>query len=304
MKTVEICGVKIEVADNAKLNQYQYRQSIENLLNDASRLPDVIRLNNEIHFSRNKTDDVIKYRVKKDLESLIVIPTDYDIHRENEILYDIKLYISKKKQKPAIRFNAIMVNRSTPLAQVFNNTKYSSGYEWPLIDLEKEEDIFDTPKLLNLFEDFMTKRENEIKTIWNESLKTNMAMCVDLSDYAQHVREIIESYTDSLKVKLTINYCIANMEIYYTRKYSVTGVVQHAIYFRHQNNKWYITYASEGFEFIQNIFGFKFEKDQMYEIKKMDVFLNMIGEQYQREEKLREAFAKTRDIIVGETVKK
>ena len=54
----------------------------------------------------------------------------------------------------------------------------------------------------------------------------------------------------------------------------------------------------------KNIFCFKFDKDEIYEIKKMDVFLNMIGEQYQKEEKLRESFNKTRDIIVGEIVKR
>lgn len=301
MKTVEICGVKIEVADNAKLNQYQYRQSIENLFNDASRLPNVIRLDNEVHFSRNKTDDIIKYRVKKHTESFIAIPND---DFDNTILYDIKLYISKKNQKPAIQFNAIMVNGTDALVQVFNNTKYAGSYEWQLQELEKEEDLFDTPKMLKLFADFMNECETEIKTIWNKSLKTNMELTIELSDYAQHVREIIDSYTDKLKVELRINHNIANMEIYYTRKYSVTGVVRHAIYFRHQNNKWYITYASDGFEFIQKIFGLTFEKDEIYEIKKMDIFLNMIGEQYQREEKLRESFNKTRDIIIGETVKK
>ena len=303
MKTIEICGTKVEVADNAKLNNYQYRQSIENLFNDASRLPDVIRLDNEVHCSRNKTDDIIKYRVMKDVASFIVIPND-EGHFKNDILYDIKIYISKKKLKPAIQFSAIMCNRTSSLTQVFDNTKYASNYEWPLIELEKDEDLIDTPKLLKLFADFMTECETEIKTIWNKSLKTNMAMTVDLSDYAQHVREIIDSYTDKLKVELQINHCQAYMYIYYTKRYSVTGTVRHAIYFRFQNNKWYLTSSSEGFEFIKNIFGFKFDKDEIYEIKKMDVFLNMIGEQYQREEKLREAFNKTRDIIVGEVVKK
>lgn len=305
MKTIEICGTMIEVADNAKLNNYQYRQSIENLFNDVSCLPGVIRLDNELHISRNKTDDIIKYRVKKDLESFIAIPDDEGMHFKNEILYDIKIYISKKKQNPAIRFSAIMCNRSGSLSQVFDNTKYGdSNYNWPLIDLEKDEDLIDTPKLRKLFVDFMAECETEIKTIWNESLKTNMSMSIDLSDYAQHVREIIDSYTDKLKVELKVNYCQAYMYIYYTRQYSATGTVRHAIYFRFQNNKWYLTSASEGFEFIKNIFGFKFDKDEIHEIKKMDVFLNMIGEQYQREEKLREAFNKTRDIIVGETVKK
>lgn len=305
MKTIEICGTKFEVADNAMLNKYQYRQSIENLFNDASRLPGVIRLDNEVHISRNKTDDIIKYRVKKDLESFIAIPDDEGMHFKNEILYDIKIYISKKKQNPAIRFSAIMCNRSGSLSQVFDNTKYGdSSYDWLLIDLEKDEDLIDTPKLLKRFADFMAECETEIKTTWNESLKTNMSMSIDLSDYAQHVREIIDSYTDKLKVELKVNYCQAYMYIYYTRQYSVTGTVRHAIYFRFQDNKWYLTSSSEGFEFIKNIFGFKFEKDEMYEIKKMDVFLNMIGEQYQREEKLRESFNKTRDIIVGETVKK
>ena len=84
----------------------------------------------------------------------------------------------------------------------------------------------------------------------------------------------------------------------------MTGTVKHAIYFRFQDNKWYLSSSSEGFEFIKNIFGFKFDKDEIYEIKKMDVFLNMIGEQYQREEKLREAFNKARDIIVGKIVKR
>lgn len=305
MKTIEICGTKIEIADNATLNKYQYRQSIENLFTDASRLPDVIRLDNEVHISRNKTDDIIKYRVKKDLESLIVIPNEDGMHFKNEILYDIKIYISKKKQNPAIRFSAIMCNSSGSLSQVFDNTKYGdSNYSWPLIDLEKDEDLIDTPKLLNLFADFMAKCETEIKTTWNESLKTNMSVSIDLSDYAQHVREIIESYTDKLKVELKVNHCQAYMNIYYTRQYSVTGTVKHAIYFRFQDNKWYLSSSSEGFEFIKNIFGFKFDKDEIYEIKKMDVFLNMIGEQYQREEKLREAFNKARDIIVGEIVKR
>lgn len=304
MKTIEICGTKLEVADNAKLNKYQYRQSIENLFTDVSRLPDVIRLDNEVHITRNNADDIIKYRVKKDLESLIVIPNENDMHFENEILYDIKIYISKKKQKPAIQFSAIMCNRSGSLSQVFGNTKYDSNYDWPLIDLEKDEDLIDTPKLCKLFAEFMAECETEIKTTWNESLNTNMSMSIDLSDYAQHVREIIESYTDKLKVELKVNHCQAYMNIYYTRQYSVTGTVRHAIYFRFQDNKWYLTSSSEGFEFIKNIFGFKFDKDEIYEIKKMDVFLNMIGEQYQREEKLREAFNKTRDIIVGETVKK
>lgn len=284
MKTIEICGTTIEVADNAKLNNYQYRQSIENLFNDVSCLPDVIRLDNELHCSRNKTDDIIKYRVKKDLESFITIPDDEGMHFKNEILYDIKIYISKKKQKPAIQFSAIMCNRSGSLSQVFDNTKYGDS-DWPLIDLEKDEDLFDTPKLRKLFVDFMAECETEIKTIWNQSLKTNMSLSIDLSDYAQHVREIIDSYTDKLKVELKVNYCQAYMYIYYTQQYSVTGTVRHAIYFRFQDNKWYLTSFSEGFEFIKNIFGFKFEKDEMYEIKKMDVFLNMIGEQYQREEK-------------------
>lgn len=304
MKTIEICGTKLEVADNAKLNKYQYRQSIENLFTDVSRLPDVIRLDNEVHITRNNTDDVIKYRVKKDLESLIVIPDDEGMHFKNEILYDIKIYISKKKQKPAIQFSAIMCNRSGSLSQVFGNTKYDSNYDWPLIDLEKDEDLIDTPKLCKLFAEFMAECETEIKTTWNKSLNTNMSMSIDLSDYAQHVREIIESYTDKLKVELKVNHCQAYMNIYYTRQYSVTGTVRYAIYFRFQDNKWYITSSSEGFEFIKNIFGFKFDKDEIYEIKKMDVFLNMIGEQYQREEKLREAFNKTRDIIVGDVVKK
>jgi hypothetical protein len=304
MKTIEICGTTIEVADNAKLNNYQYRQSIENLFNDVSCLPGVIRLDNEVHISRNKTDDIIKYRVKKDLESFIAIPDDEGMHFKNEILYDIKIYISKKKLKPAIQFSAIMCNRSGSLSQVFGNTKYGSNYEWPLIDLENDEDLIDTPKLRKLFADFMAECETEIKTTWNKSLKANMSLSIDLSDYAQHVREIIDSYTDKLKVDLQINHAIANMEIYYTRQYSVTGVVRHAIYFKHQKDKWYITYASDGFEFITNIFGFKFDNDEMYEIKKMDIFLNMIGEQYQREEKLRESFNKTRDIIVGKTVKK
>ena len=304
MKTIEICGTKLEVADNAKLNKYQYRQSIENLFTDVSRLPDVIRLDNEVHITRNNADDIIKYRVKKDLESLIVIPDDEGMHFKNEILYDIKIYISKKKQKPAIQFSAIMCNRSGSLSQVFGNTKYDSNYDWPLIDLEKDEDLIDTPKLCKLFAEFMAECETEIKTTWNESLKTNMSMSIDLSDYAQHVREIIESYTDKLKVELKVNHCQAYMNIYYTRQYSVTGTVRHAIYFRFQDNKWYLTSSSEGFEFIKNIFGFKFDKDEIYEIKKMDVFLNMIGEQYQREEKLREAFNKTRDIIVGDVVKK
>lgn len=305
MKTIEICGTKIEIADNATLNKYQYRQSIENLFNDASRLPDVIRLDNEVHCFRNKTDDIIKYRVKKDLESFIAIPDDDGIHFNNEILYDIKIYISKKKQKPAIQFGAIMCIRSGSLAQVFGDTKYGdSSYDWPLIELEKDEDLIDTPKLLKRFADFIAECEKEIKITWNKSLKTNMSMSIDLSDYAQHVREIIDSYTDKLKVELNISHCQAYMHIYYTRQYSVTGTVKHAIYFRFQDNKWYLTSASEGFEFIENIFGFKFDKDEMYEIKKMEVFLNMIGEQYQREEKLRESFNKTRDIIVGETVKK
>lgn len=304
MKTIEICGTKLEVADNAKLNKYQYRQSIENLFTDVSRLPDVIRLDNEVHITRNNADDIIKYRVKKDLESLIVIPDDEGMHFKNEILYDIKIYISKKKQKPAIQFSAIMCNRSGSLSQVFGNTKYDSNYDWPLIDLEKDEDLIDTPKLCKLFAEFMAECETEIKTTWNKSLKTNMSMSIDLSDYAQHVREIIESYTDKLKVELKVNHCQAYMNIYYTRQYSVTGTVRHAIYFRFRDNKWYITSSSEGFEFIKNIFGFKFDKDEIYEIKKMDVFLNMIGEQYQREEKLREAFNKTRDIIVGDVVKK
>lgn len=113
MKTVEICGVKIEVANNAKLlNNYQYRQSIENMFNDASRLPDVIRLDNEVHCFRNKTEDIIKYRVKKDLENFIAIPDDDDIHFKNEILYDIKIYLRKKNQEPAIQFSAIMCTRS------------------------------------------------------------------------------------------------------------------------------------------------------------------------------------------------
>lgn len=305
MKTIEICGTKIEIADNATLNKYQYRQSIENLFTDASRLPDVIRLDNEVQISRNKTDDIVKYRVKKDLESLIVIPNEDGMHFKNEILYDIKIYISKKKQNPAIRFSAIMCNSSGSLSQVFDNTKYGDcNYSWPLIDLEKDEDLIDTPKLLKLFADFMAECETEIKTTWNESLKTNMSVSIDLSDYAQHVREIIESYTDKLKVELKVNHCQAYMNIYYTRQYSATGTVKHAIYFRFQDNKWYLSSSSEGFEFIKNIFGFKFDKDEIYEIKKMDVFLNMIGEQYQREEKLREAFNKTRDIIVGEIVKR
>lgn len=304
MKTIEICGTKLEVADNAKLNKYQYRQSIENLFNDVSCLPGVIRLDNEVHITRNNADDIIKYRVKKDLESLIVIPNENGMHFENEILYDIKIYISKKKQKPAIRFSAIMCNRSGSLSQVFGNTKYDSNYDWPLIDLEKDEDLIDTPKLCKLFAEFMAECETEIKTTWNESLNTNMSMSIDLSDYAQHVREIIESYTDKLKVELKVNHCQAYMNIYYTHQYSVTDTVRHAIYFRFQDNKWYLTSSSEGFEFIKNIFGFKFDKDEIYEIKKMDVFLNMIGEQYQREEKLRESFNKTRDIIVGDVVKK
>lgn len=305
MKTIEICGTKLEVADNAKLTKYHYRQSIENLFNDVSCLPDVIRLENEVLISRNKSDDIIKYRVKKDLESLIVIPDENGMHFENEILYDIKIYISKKKQKPAIQFSAIMCNRSGSLSQVFGKTKYSSSNDhWPLIDLENDEDLIDTPKLRKLFVDFMAECETEIKTTWNESLKTNMSMSIDLSDYAQHVREIIDSYTDKLKVELNVNHCQAYLNIYYTRRYSVTGTVKYAIHFRFQNNKWYLTSASEGFDFIQNIFGFKFDNDEIYEIKKMDVFLNMIGEQYQREEKLRESFKKTRDIIVGEVVKR
>lgn len=190
------------------------------------------------------------------------------------------------------------------MSQVFGNTKYGNSSAWPLIELEKDEDLIDTPKLLKLFADFMTECEKEIKITWNNSLKINMTMTVDLSDYAEHVREIIDSYTDKLKVELKVDHCQAYMYIYYTRQYSVTGTVRHAIYFRFHDNKWYLTGASEGFEFIQNIFGFKFDKDEMYEIKKMDVFLNMIGEQYQREEKLRESFNKTRDIIVGEAVKK
>lgn len=303
MKTIEICGTKLEVADNAILNKYHYRQSIENLFNNASLLPDVNRLDHDVHISRNKTDDIVECRVTKDIASFIVIPND-DGQFKNDILYDIKIYISKKKLKPAIQFCAIMCNRSSSLMQVFGNTKYTSGYNKPLIELENEEALIDTPKLLKLFADFMTECEKEIKTIWNESLKTNMAMSIDLSDYAQHVREIIESYTDKLKVELQINHCQAYMYIYYTMRYSVTGTVRHAIYFRFQNNKWYLTSSSEGFEFIKNIFGFTFSKDEIYEIKKMDVFLNMIGEQYQREEKLRESFNKTRDIIVGEVVTK
>lgn len=305
MKIIQICDSRIEVADNAKLTKYNYRQSIENLFNDVSCLPDVIRLKNEVRISRNKTDDIIKYRVKKDLESFIAIPDDNGFHYKNEILYDIKIFISKNKKNPAIGFSAIMCNSSGSLSQVFNNTKYGdSNYHWPLIDLEKDEDLFDTSKLRKLFADFMAKCETEIKTTWNESLKTNMSMSIDLSDYAQHVREIIDSYTDKLKVELTVNHCQAYLNIYYTRQYSVTGTVKYAIHFRFQNNKWYLTSASEGFDFIKNIFGFKFDKDEIYEIKKMDVFLNMIGEQYQKEEKLRESFNKTRDIIVGEIVKR
>lgn len=305
MKTIQICDSKIEVADNAKLNNYQYRQSIENLFNDVSSLPDVIRLKNEVLISRNKTDDIIKYRVKKDLESLIVIPDDKGFHFKNEILYDIKIYISKNKKNPAIQFSTVMCNSSGSLSQIFRNTKYENcNYEWPLIDLEKDEDLIDTPRLRKLFADFMAKCEAEIKTIWNESLKTNMSMSIDLSDYAQHVREIIDSYTDKLQVELTVNHCQAYLNIYFTRQYSVTGTVKYAIHFRFQDNKWYLTSASEGFDFIKTIFGFNFDKDDIYEIKKMDVFLNMIGEQYQREEKLRESFKKTRDIIVGEVVKR
>ena len=52
MKTIEICGTKLEVADNAKLTKYHYRQSIENLFNDVSCLPDVIRLENEVRIER------------------------------------------------------------------------------------------------------------------------------------------------------------------------------------------------------------------------------------------------------------
>lgn len=305
MKIIQICDSRIEVADNAKLTKYNYRQSIENLFNDVSCLPDVIRIKDEVRISRNKSDDIIKYRVKKDLESFIAIPDDNGFHYKNEILYDIKIYISKKNQKPAIQFSAIMCNSSGSLSQVFRNTKYEDcNYEWPLIDLEKDEDLIDTPKLRNLFADFMSKCETEIKTTWNESLKTNMSMSIDLSDYAQHVREIIDSYTDKLKVELKVNHCQAYLNIYYTRQYSVTGTVKYTISFRFQNNKWYLTSASESFEFIKNIFGFNFDKDDIYEIKKMDVFLNMIGEQYQREEKLRESFNKTRDIIVGEIVKR
>lgn len=116
MKTIEICGTTVEVADNAKLNNYQYRQSIENLFTDASRLPDVTGLDNELYCSRNKTDDIIKYRVTNDVASFIVIPND-DGQFKNDILYDIKIYISKKKLKPAIQFSAIMCNRSGSLSQ-------------------------------------------------------------------------------------------------------------------------------------------------------------------------------------------
>lgn len=155
MKTIEICGTTVEVADNAKLNNYQYRQSIENLFTDASRLPDVTGLDNELYCSRNKTDDIIKYRVTNDVASFIVIPND-DGQFKNDILYDIKIYISKKKLKPAIQFSAIMCNRSGSLSQVFNNTKYDSNYDWPLIELENDE----APSFLfssNLFYKFNLK---------------------------------------------------------------------------------------------------------------------------------------------------
>lgn len=195
MKTIEICGTTVEVADNAKLNNYQYRQSIENPFTDASRLPDVTGLDNELYCSRNKTDDIIKYRVTNDVASFIVIPND-DGQFKNDILYDIKIYISKKKLKPAIQFSAIMCNRSGSLSQVFNNTKYDSNYDWPLIELENDE----APSFLfssNLFYKFNLKSYIIIKQGNNMIRKQRKETILTFSD-------IVKSFNAKVKLFGTI----------------------------------------------------------------------------------------------------